>query len=113
MNNDFERGIEMRGTNDLQSEMEQDSRLQRCGFAKLVGQDFEYFIRKYEISLGRKSKSTELDVVLGKPLPYFLTPHQHLQATTPMSQDNMQSFDTTSPKVRTFRSGALVQSGWI
>lgn len=75
MNSDFKRGIEMRGTNDLQSEMEQDSRLQRCGFAKLVGQDFEYFIRKYEISLGRKSKSTELDVVLGNPLLCFFSPH--------------------------------------
>ena len=37
-------------------------------FAKLQGEGFEYLIPKYEISLGRKSKSTELDIVLGKQL---------------------------------------------
>jgi len=43
-----------------------DPRIQQCGFAKLVGDDFEYYMRKYEINLGRKSKTTELDVVLGE-----------------------------------------------
>lgn len=42
-----------------------DPRLGRVAFAKLQGDGLEYFIRKYEVLLGRKSKSTELDIVLG------------------------------------------------
>eukprot|EP00877_Chromochloris_zofingiensis_P010598 jgi/Chrzof1/5792/Cz16g16020.t1 len=42
-----------------------DPRLDRCGFAKLVGDGVEYHIKKYEVMLGRRSKSTALDVVLG------------------------------------------------
>ena len=42
-----------------------DSRLSKCAFAKLLGDDLEYYIRKYEVILGRKNKSTELDVILG------------------------------------------------
>jgi hypothetical protein len=45
-----------------------DPRLERCGFAKLqgdAGDDFVYFIRKYEVVLGRRSKSANLDVPLG------------------------------------------------
>ncbi|GMH39980.1 hypothetical protein BSKO_07884 [Bryopsis sp. KO-2023] len=42
-----------------------DPRLAKCGFAKLQGDGFEFFMRKYEIGLGRKSKSNSLDVVLG------------------------------------------------
>ncbi len=45
-----------------------DPRLGRVAFAKLQGDGLEYFIRKYEVLLGRKSKSTELDIVLGKQL---------------------------------------------
>eukprot|EP00854_Cymbomonas_tetramitiformis_P004367 gene4367-5373_t len=37
----------------------------RVGFAKLQGKDFEYFVQKYNVSLGRKSKSSNVDVVLG------------------------------------------------
>lgn len=33
-----------------------DPRLQKVGFAKLLGDGVEYYIRKYEIVLGRKSK---------------------------------------------------------
>ena len=43
-----------------------DPRLSRVAYAKLQGDGFEYFVRKYEVLLGRKSKSTELDIVLGK-----------------------------------------------
>ena len=43
-----------------------DPRLGRVAFAKLQGDGLEYFIRKYEVLLGRKSKSTELDIVLGE-----------------------------------------------
>lgn len=43
-----------------------DPRLGRVAFAKLQGDGLEYFVRKYEVLLGRKSKSTELDIVLGK-----------------------------------------------
>ena len=42
-----------------------DPRLGRVAYAKLQGDGLEYFIRKYEVVLGRKSKSTELDIVLG------------------------------------------------
>ena len=42
-----------------------DPRLGRVAYAKLQGDGLEYFIRKYEVMLGRKSKSTELDIVLG------------------------------------------------
>lgn len=42
-----------------------DPRLGRVAYAKLQGDGLEYFIRKYEVFLGRKSKSTELDIVLG------------------------------------------------
>ncbi|DBB04401.1 hypothetical protein WJX77_002015 [Trebouxia sp. C0004] len=42
-----------------------DPRLGRVAFAKLQGDGLEYFVRKYEVWLGRKSKSTELDIVLG------------------------------------------------
>jgi hypothetical protein len=33
-----------------------DSRLEKVGFAKLLGDGLEYYIKKYEIVLGRKSK---------------------------------------------------------
>jgi hypothetical protein len=46
-----------------------DPRLKRCGFAKLIGtsnnEPLEYYIAKYEIVLGRNSKSCFVDVVLG------------------------------------------------
>lgn len=45
-----------------------DPRTGRVAFAKLQAEGFEYFVRKYEILLGRKSKSTELDIVLGEKL---------------------------------------------
>ncbi len=31
--------------------------IRRCGFAKLTGDGLEYYVRKYEITLGRASKS--------------------------------------------------------
>jgi hypothetical protein len=45
-----------------------DPRLQQCGFAKLVDEanDLVYVMRKYEIVLGRQSKSAGTDVVLGQ-----------------------------------------------
>lgn len=44
-----------------------DPRIERCGFAKLQGVDnaFEYFIRKYEVTLGRKSNNSQADVLVG------------------------------------------------
>lgn len=42
-----------------------DPRLKRVGFAKLVGENVDHIMRKYEIVLGRRSKATALDVVLG------------------------------------------------
>ena len=61
-----------------------DPRLGRVAFAKLQGEGLEYFIRKYEVLLGRKSKSTELDIVLGK--------HMMLWVSMPLQQ----SLDTQS-----------------
>lgn len=40
-------------------------RLQKAGFARLVGLGVDHTMRKFEIVLGRRSKSTDLDVVLG------------------------------------------------
>ena len=42
-----------------------DPRIQRVGFARLVGNDLDYLMRKYEITLGRRSKNSTLDVILG------------------------------------------------
>lgn len=42
-----------------------DPRLEKCGFAKLLGEGYEFFVKKYEVTMGRKSKSTALDIVLG------------------------------------------------
>ncbi|EFJ46772.1 hypothetical protein VOLCADRAFT_92922 [Volvox carteri f. nagariensis] len=45
--------------------MPNDPRLARCGFAKLQGEGIEFFIRKYEITMGRTSKNSTLDLILG------------------------------------------------
>jgi hypothetical protein len=42
-----------------------DPRLQKVGFAKLEGPGIEFYAKKYDIMIGRKSKSTPLDIVLG------------------------------------------------
>lgn len=42
-----------------------DPRLKEVGFAKLVGGDISYVMRKYDIILGRKSKQDNVDLVLG------------------------------------------------
>jgi hypothetical protein len=42
-----------------------DPRLERCGFCKLHGPDFEFISKRYDIQIGRRSKSAKLDVVLG------------------------------------------------
>ncbi len=47
---------------------ENDPRLPRVGFARLKGVygcDVDYYMKKYEIIIGRRSKSTPVDVVLG------------------------------------------------
>jgi hypothetical protein len=41
---------------------------QKAGFAKLVGTDIDYLMRKYDIMLGRRSKNACPDVVLGDAL---------------------------------------------
>ena len=43
-----------------------DERVQRSGFALLKGENVEVYVKKYAIELGRRSKSTKLDVVLGE-----------------------------------------------
>ena len=42
-----------------------DPRLKRCGFAKLLGTDVDFILRKYNCSMGRRSKASNTDVVLG------------------------------------------------
>ena len=43
-----------------------DPRLAKVGFAKLVGDGVELYAKKHEITMGRLSKSGQVDVVLGK-----------------------------------------------
>lgn len=45
-----------------------DPRLERCGFCKLYGPELEFYSKRYDIQIGRRSKSTKLDVVLGTQL---------------------------------------------
>jgi hypothetical protein len=51
--------------------MDADPRLKQCGFAKLEGildgREIVHFVTKYEVILGRSSKSSAVDVVLGAP----------------------------------------------
>ena len=42
-----------------------DPRLAKVGFAKLVGSGVELYAKKHEITMGRLSKSGQVDVVLG------------------------------------------------
>ena len=51
-----------------------DPRLSRAGFARLAGDEVNYIIRKYEVLLGRRSKTAGLDVVLGD---YMSVSRQH------------------------------------
>lgn len=51
-----------------------DPRIQRCAFAKLHGHtNFPapgyHLVKKYEVCLGRRSKSSSLDVILGVGKP--------------------------------------------
>ena len=40
----------------------------KFGFAKLRGKDFSYYVKKYELTFGRKSKSKGADFCLGNNL---------------------------------------------
>ena len=42
-----------------------DPRLDRVGFAKLQGEGIEVYAKKYEVIIGRRSKNTNLDIILG------------------------------------------------
>lgn len=44
-----------------------DPRINQVGFAKLLGDGIEVNAKKYEIVIGRHSKSSIVDVVLGTP----------------------------------------------
>lgn len=48
--------------------MQRDPRIVRCGFCKLEGEDLDFVSRRYEVTIGRRSKTTPLDVVLGTQL---------------------------------------------
>ncbi len=49
-----------------------DHRIKQIGFAKLLGEDLELYAKRYEIVIGRKSKSSVVDVVLGALCPLSL-----------------------------------------
>ena len=51
---------------DVHSGLPADPRLERCGFCKLYGPELEFYSKRYDIQIGRRSKSTKLDVVLGR-----------------------------------------------
>lgn len=56
---------------NLELVAEEADLVKKVGFAKLMGVeglDIEYTIKKYEIFIGRKSKSTPADVVLGSSM---------------------------------------------
>lgn len=42
-----------------------DPRIERCGFARIVGENIDFLMRKYSITMGRKSKNNASDLVLG------------------------------------------------
>ncbi len=48
------------------SDITKDERIEKSGFALLKGENFEVYVKKYVVELGRRSKSTQLDVVLGE-----------------------------------------------
>ena len=48
-----------------------DPRIEQIGFAKLLGEDLELYAKKYDIIIGRKSKSSVVDVVLGTSISFF------------------------------------------
>ena len=45
---------------------EGDPRRKRVGFCKLLGENVEHYAQKYEVNIGRKSKATNLDVLIGR-----------------------------------------------
>ena len=46
--------------------MDNDPRVALCGFCKLEGDGLDFVSKRYEVTLGRRSKTTPLDVVLGE-----------------------------------------------
>lgn len=52
-------------SNESGAMADMDARVKRCGFARLHGEEVDYIVRKYDILLGRKSKASAVDVVLG------------------------------------------------
>ena len=48
---------------------EADPRIAKVAFARLFGDEVDCYMRKYELVLGRRSKSTALDVCLGETRP--------------------------------------------
>ena len=55
----------------LQLSAEELELVKKVGFARLMGvegTDVDYVVKKYEVMIGRKSKSTPVDVVLGNSM---------------------------------------------
>jgi len=45
-----------------------DPRVQRVAVAHLVGNNIDYLMKKYEITLGRKAKNYTPDVIMGETM---------------------------------------------
>lgn len=45
--------------------LEEDARVSKVGFAKIIGKDIDYVVNKYDIVLGRQNKNRSVDVSLG------------------------------------------------
>jgi pSer/pThr/pTyr-binding forkhead associated (FHA) protein len=45
--------------------LEEDARVSKVGFAKIIGKDLDYVVNKYDIVLGRQNKNRSVDVSLG------------------------------------------------
>ena len=78
-----------------------DPRLERCGFAKLQGEGIELYAKKTEIIIGRQSKSTALDVVLGENMNVS---RQHAKIAYNPSKGSMCAFTSVR------RAGCMLQT---
>ena len=63
-----------------------DARINRVGFAKLIGDNVNYIIRKYEVILGRKNKNKPIDVHLGDTMSVS---RQHAKIFYDFTQGNV------------------------
>ena len=56
-----------------------DPRVRRIGFCKIQGEGIDFYAQKYIILIGRKSKTANLDVVIGERICVLPRPGTSLQ----------------------------------